>query len=50
MTKHIVSERLIKFVAPASLKDELLQLAAARNISLSALVRLILSEYIKNKG
>lgn len=50
MTRHKVSESLIKFVAPASLKEELLNLAALRNISLSALIRLILSEYVKNKG
>jgi len=50
MTQKKVFESLIKFHAPASLKDELLRLAAHRNISLSALIRLIVSEYIKAKG
>jgi hypothetical protein len=50
MTQKKVSETLVKFHAPASLKDDLLHLAAVRNISLSALLRLIVSEYIKTKG
>ena len=40
---------LIKFVVPVNLKQELLGLASARNISLSALLRLIVSDYIKVK-
>lgn len=50
MTKKKINDLFIKFVAPVELKDNLQQLANARNISLSALIRLILSEYIKNKG
>jgi hypothetical protein len=50
MTKKKVSESLIKFNAPEALKEELIRLASVRNISLSALIRLIVSEYIKNKG
>lgn len=50
MTQKKVYESLIKFYAPLDLKDELLRLAVQRNISLSALIRLIVSEYIKNKG
>ena len=38
---------LIKFVAPNNLKEELLQLAYERNITLSSLLRLIASDYVK---
>lgn len=41
---------LIKCMAPQSLKTDLERLAQARNISLSALLRLILSEYVRQKG
>jgi hypothetical protein len=44
--KHI-NEVLIKFVAPGELKRVLRELANERNISLSALLRLIVSEYAK---
>ena len=37
----------IKFVAPAALKRALQELADERNITLSALLRLIASEYVK---
>jgi len=42
-------EDLIKFVAPPHLKQELLQLARERTISLSSLMRLISTEYIKKQ-
>jgi molybdopterin-guanine dinucleotide biosynthesis protein A len=41
------NEALIKFVAPEELKQALQQLANERNISLSSLLRLIASEYVK---
>ena len=42
-----INEALIKFVAPDGLKRSLRALANERNISLSALLRLIASEYVK---
>lgn len=42
-----INEVLIKFVAPAELKHALQELANERNITLSALLRLITSEYVK---
>jgi len=42
-----INRALIKFVAPNDLKAELLQLAYERNITLSSLLRLIASEYVK---
>lgn len=44
------NETLIKVLVPSDLKQDLLGLAASRNISLSALLRLIVSEYIKLRG
>jgi len=44
------SRVVIKCAAPRKLKADLEQLAEARNISLSALLRLILTEYIKQKS
>ena len=44
--KHI-NEVLVKFVAPRKLKCTLQELANERNIALSALLRLIASEYVK---
>ena len=41
------NEALIKFVAPIDLREALQQLANERNISLSSLLRLIASEYVK---
>ena len=41
---------LIKFVAPNSLKDTLSKMAAERSVSLSALLRIISSEYIKHNN
>jgi molybdopterin-guanine dinucleotide biosynthesis protein A len=43
------SEVLIKFWAPRELKDALQELADERNISLSALLRLISSEYVRRQ-
>jgi predicted HicB family RNase H-like nuclease len=42
-------EEVIKVAAPRQLKKELVSAATSRNISLSALVRIALTEYIKNK-
>jgi len=42
-----INEVLIKFVAPDDLKRALQDLANERNISLSSLLRLITSEYVK---
>jgi hypothetical protein len=50
MTQKKLNEIILKFVAPLDLKEALQRLAQARNISLSAMLRLILTEYIKNKG
>jgi hypothetical protein len=44
------TEVLIKFFAPEKLKTELTLLANSRNVSLSALLRLALSEYVRDKG
>jgi predicted transcriptional regulator len=46
-TKKLTHEQLVKFLVPQELKDRLQQLADERNISLSALMRLITSEYVK---
>lgn len=45
--KQFPAEETIKFLAPLRLKLSLQQLADERNISLSALMRLIASEYVK---
>jgi hypothetical protein len=45
-----INEVLIKFVAPAELKLALQDLANERNITLSALLRLITSEYVKRSN
>jgi hypothetical protein len=50
MTRKKVTETLLKLFVPFELKDTLQRLAAARNVSLSSLVRLILTEYTKSKG
>jgi len=42
-----INEARIKFVAPASLKHKLQRLANERNITLSALLRLLASEYVR---
>ncbi len=41
---------VVKFTAPEDLKAALQALAEARHIALAALIRLILTEYLKNKG
>ena len=46
-----INEVRIKFVAPEDLKQHLQALANERNITLSALLRLVTSEYVKrNRG
>ena len=45
-SKH-QNDMLIKFLSPIKLKRALEELAAERNITLSALLRLISSEYVK---
>jgi hypothetical protein len=42
-----ISEVTVKFYAPKELKEALQKLADERNITLSALLRLIASEYVK---
>ena len=42
-----INQARIKFVAPDALKRALQELANERNITLSALLRLIASEYVK---
>lgn len=44
-----INEVLIKFVAPEALKESLQKLANERNITLSALLRLVVSEYVRRK-
>ena len=46
-TESLSNKDLIKFLVPKPLKDSLLIIALERNISLSALMRLITSEYSK---
>lgn len=46
--KHL-NESKIKFVAPDALKQALQALANERNISLSAFLRLISSEYVRRQ-
>ncbi len=41
------NEVLIKFLAPRKLKGALEELASERNVALSALLRLVLSEYVR---
>ena len=41
---------LIKFVAPDELKRDLQELAEERNIALSALLRLVTTEYVKRNN
>lgn len=41
---------LIKFVAPGELKRDLQELANDRNIALSALLRLVTTEYVKRNN
>jgi hypothetical protein len=47
--RQATSEELIKFYAPRALKLQLQELAASRNIALSALLRLVVSEYVKSR-
>lgn len=50
-TNHkIIQEERVKFLAPRTLKSRLQRLADERNISLSALMRLITSEYVKRNS
>jgi hypothetical protein len=44
------NDTLLKFTAPSSLKDKAQQLAEQRNLSLAAFLRLVLTEYVKNKS
>ena len=45
--KKLIHEDRVKFLLPHELKLALQRLADERNISLSALLRLITSEYVK---
>ena len=41
------NEVMIKFLSPVALKNDLQKLASERNISLSSLIRLIATDYVK---
>ncbi len=47
--KPTPNEQLVKFYTPVNLKQALQELAVSRNIALSALLRLIVSEYVRNQ-
>jgi hypothetical protein len=42
-----INKELVKFVVPKTLKTDLQDLANERNISVSSLLRLITSDYVK---
>ncbi|MBK9123528.1 MAG: hypothetical protein IPM16_10485 [Chloroflexi bacterium] len=44
------NEKQVKFLVPAHLKRELENLAVARNVALSALLRLIVTEYVRRSS
>ena len=48
-TNNRIETTTLKFVVPEELKGALQLLAAERNITLSALLRLISSEYVKRQ-
>jgi hypothetical protein len=43
------NEELVKFAVPRTLKADLLALALSRNLSLSSLLRLIVTDYVKHR-
>jgi hypothetical protein len=43
------SGELVKFYVPRDLKAALQALAASRNVALSALLRLVVTEYVRNR-
>jgi hypothetical protein len=45
--RNNINNRVIRFVAPGKLRDTLQELANERNIALSALLRLIATDYVK---
>jgi ribbon-helix-helix CopG family protein len=47
--RNLTEEAFVKFFLPRRVKAQLQELAEARSLSLSALLRLIVTEYIKNK-
>ncbi|MCA9911662.1 MAG: ribbon-helix-helix protein, CopG family [Anaerolineae bacterium] len=47
--RKTTAEELVKFYVPRNLKRQLQELAASRNIALSAMLRLVVSEYIKTR-
>lgn len=49
-TNPTSNQETIKFRVPTSLKEDAVKLAQERNLSLSAFIRLMLTEYIKNKS
>jgi predicted transcriptional regulator len=50
MSQRKLNTTLIKLTASFELKNKLQHLAESRGISLAAFIRLVLSEYVKNKG
>ncbi len=47
MQKNNINEVIVRFGAPTKLRDTLQELANERNITISALLRLIASEYVR---
>jgi hypothetical protein len=47
--RQATAETLIKFYAPRALKQQLQELATSRNIALSAMLRLVVSEYVRTR-
>jgi hypothetical protein len=45
--RNSITDIVVRFVAPRKLRNELQELANERNIALSALLRLIATEYVK---
>jgi hypothetical protein len=45
--RKTLSDGVVRFVAPKKLRSDLQELASERNITLSALLRLIASEYVR---
>jgi len=45
--RNTINDVVVRFVAPTKLRDALQELANERNITLSALLRLIASEYVR---
>ena len=49
-TKRLIHEEQVKFLVPRDLKSSLQKLADERNVSLSALMRIITTQYVKRNN